>query len=171
MADAQKTNRPGRVLKAVLFVSLALNLLVAGLVGGAILRGDDARTDRRPPPASAFGVGSIVQALPDTDRRALGREMMQELRRNGLSRRELDRQTARLVAALRADPFDAAAAEAALDAQVSEAWRRLGIAKTLFVTRITAMDADQRAALAQSIEEGQKSRPRNGGERPKPPRD
>ncbi|MEO0678101.1 MAG: hypothetical protein AAFZ02_11155, partial [Pseudomonadota bacterium] len=59
--------RGGRVL---LYLSLAVNLLVVGLVVGALVSGGEKLRDRRPPSAGEAGFGPVFAALEPEDRRA-----------------------------------------------------------------------------------------------------
>jgi len=149
--------RGGRVL---LYISLLANFAVVGLVIGALLSGGDRGHDRRPPRTGESGLGPLVQALNVEDRRDMGREMRRALRDAGRSRAELRALGDEMVATLRADPFEIAAFEGLLDAQFSEVGLRLELAKSVFVERLAAMNATERAAFAERLE-GELSKPRD----------
>ena len=88
-------------LRVVLLVSLALNLLVVGVVAGHFLRDDPKgrvpRVDRMQAP--------MTFALSHEDRRAIGKALRQEYRDNRPSREEVVAEYQGVIAALRADPF------------------------------------------------------------------
>lgn len=111
MSEA-KTRRGGRWVKVALAVSLALNLAIVGLVGGALL-GDGGNRDGGAPALRALGLGPFARALSREDRAELrariegtGLELREERRAIGQSLRAVE-------GALRADPFDRTAVEAA----------------------------------------------------------
>ncbi|MEL6913455.1 MAG: periplasmic heavy metal sensor [Pseudomonadota bacterium] len=142
----------GRGTRVALYLSLAFNLLVIGLVLGALVTQGQRAEDRRPPAAGEFGFGAVIAALAPVERRALGREMRRALRAEGRTRGALRAQLDGVVAALRADSFAPEAVSALLDVQLSEAEFRLALARDLFVARLAAMDAAERAAFADRLE-------------------
>jgi uncharacterized membrane protein len=148
---------PRSWLRWALVLSLGLNLLVAGLLAGAWLRGG--------PPGERFrdpGFGPFAAALSDDDRRALRRAFvrhMPEMRENRMALRA-DMQD--VLAALRADPFDAAALDAAMDAAMSRLAGRIAVGQDLLAERIAAMDPAERAAFADRLEAALQRGPRHG---------
>ncbi|MEM9350612.1 MAG: periplasmic heavy metal sensor [Pseudomonadota bacterium] len=149
-ARAKGLVRGGRIL---LYLSLLMNFIIIGLVIGAIVSGGDRRGDRGPPRANEMGLGPIVQALSPEDRRALGREMRQTLRDERRTRGELRALMDQIVLALEAEPFDVAEVDALLATQFSEVEFRLGLAQRVFLERLEAMDASERAAFATRLQE------------------
>lgn len=145
---------PGKV-KALLIVSLALNLLVAGLVAGAWLRdGRPGGRDRDP------GFGPFGEALSDADRRELRRAFMARMPEMRENRAALRADMQGVVTALRAEPFDAAALSAAMDAALARMAGRIEVGQELLVDRITAMDEAERVAFADRLEAALKRGPR-----------
>jgi uncharacterized membrane protein len=151
MADtaeiSKKNGMPwGRI---VLFASLALNLLVAGLVGGAILRhdryGDGA-------PLRDLGYGPFGAALSMSDRHVLTRELVGRAGDLRVNRDDIRRQFAEMLAALRAKPFDPGALQALVGQQRSKLEERQAIGQQLLLERIEAMSDDERAAFADRLE-------------------
>lgn len=135
--------------RIVLIASLALNLLIVGLVAGALLRhhGFDGR-----PPLRDLGYGPFGAALSPEDRHELGRRMGDragDLRNN---RQDLRRQFAEMLAALRAQPFDAAALAALVEQQKIILAERQAIGQALLLERIAAMSDAERAAFADRLE-------------------
>lgn len=124
--------------RILLIGSLALNLLVAGALVGALLHGpaDDRRRSRGEP---------LVNALPDTDRAAL---------RNRLQRPDRDQRRARfqsLLAILRADPFDPDALRAMLTTERDLGNARARLSEDAIIARLAEMSLAERAAYAERL--------------------
>lgn len=160
--------RQGRGMRWLLIASLALNLLVAGIVVGALF--DGPRGDRRPPgPRDA--VAPYTRALEAPDRRKLRRE----LRRAFLDRRGQGDVLAApyrdVIAILRADPFDASALRDALAAQAAAASRRHDAGREVLTRHIAAMSAAERQAYTDRLEAevARLAAARKPGWRPRPP--
>lgn len=148
-----------RWMRIALVVSLALNLLIAGLVIGAIAgrRGHDG--DRRV--ARDVAAAPFVMALERADRRAVIGKLRGEpggLREN---RRLIRERFASLLSALRADAFDRTAVEALLAEQRGAAGARQAVGERLLLDQIEGMSADERAAYADRLERSL----RHGGRR------
>ena len=136
-------------LRILLGVSLALNLLVAGVVGGAMLRfgGPDGL---RPPPRTIGA--ALYRALPKEQRRTLLTQSRGAFRGGPIAARKAYLQ--QVSAALRATPFDAQAVQAVLDAQVS---RRGEVQKSLqraWLAQVAGMNAEARGTYADRLERG-----------------
>ncbi|MCG6903710.1 MAG: periplasmic heavy metal sensor [Rhodobacter sp.] len=144
--------RPRRLGRIVLFVSLAFNLLIVGLVAGAMLRGNHGHDRGRPEVLRALGFGPFVSALPRADRDALGEAIKREAGSFRENRKMLRGQFEALLAALRADPFDAEEALRLIDAQQSRIGERQAIGQRLLLERINAMSAAQRAEYADALD-------------------
>jgi uncharacterized membrane protein len=110
--------RTPRGVKIVLALSLTLNLLIFGAIGGAFLggRGEDGQQNRADT-ARLLGLGPLAFALERDDRAAVmrGAGANQEMMRR--QRRQLVEAARGFAQAVRGDPFDRAAAEAALEVQ------------------------------------------------------
>lgn len=154
MSDLSPPSRAngGGWTKVLLVVSLALNLLVAGaLIGAALGHGRDDRREREDVPRE-FMRSPFLGALETEDRRAVGRDLMRAegtLREN---RAELRARFERLLAAIRAEPFDRTAIEAILDEQRAAGARRLELAEEAVLDRLTAMSPAGRAAYADRLD-------------------
>lgn len=152
------TPRPAgtaRALKIALGVSLAVNLGIAGLVGGAILREGPMR-DRM---VRDLGFGPYAEALSPQDRLEMRRAYMD--RNPGL--RDL-RQTMRgeseaVLASLRAQPFDPAAFRAALAAQSARIAGQIQLGQDLLADRVAAMSEPDRLAFADRLEQSMRRGP------------
>lgn len=155
------------LMGAALFVSLALNLLVLGLVLGALWGRDgpmSARTVR-------IDLGTVphVVALDERDRAALRRDW--EVRGPDLRRIRAQRQAEleALATAIRAEPFEPAAVTALLEAAQARTAERQVLLLELVAARITAMSAAERAAYADRLEAAARRtsrRPMEGRVRP-----
>lgn len=142
-------------MKLLLVVSLALNLGVAGLIGGHALRAwhDD-----------PFGTGKTEPGLDRRQTRLL--HMVPEARRDDvkpiLMRRQDDIDRARegmreaqmaLIEAIRADPLDPERLEAALARRREAAGAFWGIALEQVVEIVQTLNGAERAVLADRLEE------------------
>lgn len=145
MADHGKT-RPSRLWRGVLVVSLALNLAVVGVVGGAMVAG---RFGDHPSPRIDFGVGPLARALPDDERRAIGRALRQD---SSLRGHDFRGQMAAVAAALRADPYDPAVTEALIAQQAERLSRVQAQARMAVLDRIAAMSPERRHAFADRLD-------------------
>lgn len=143
--------RPGlpRGVRWLLFASLALNLLVAGLVFGALL-GDD-RRGGRPRPAE-LSLGPFARALEPGDRREVLRSLNDRPDLRPPGREDWAAAFAEVVAALRAEPFDqprAATALAEQSGRVAEVERAV---QEALLARLAAMTPAERTAFADRLE-------------------
>lgn len=140
-----------RWLYPVLFLSLALNLLIVGMVVGWM-------ASPHGPRGSNFGgarglVGEpFLRALPDDQRRALIRDMAREAPRIRESRDSLRTRFNAFLEALRADPYDTDRVAALLRDQRDAALRRNEMGEQLLLERLAAMTPDQRRAYADALE-------------------
>ena len=140
--------------RIVLYISLALNLLVLGLVLGAashMWRSPEMRADRA---MRDGGFSPYVAALSPEDRRAYIRDIFAragDLRQN---REAVRQEVETLLAILRAPDFDRAAFAASLESQSAKLEERRVAGIELFVARVSEMSAEKRQALADRIEQG-----------------
>lgn len=149
----EQTARTRPWVRIALFASLALNLLVVGLVAGAVLSEGrrDGGPDRRPALAD-LGFGPYVEALRPRDRMALARGLRRESGAFRDNRAEVRAQFQEILAALRADPYDPAALEALVTAQQSKLAERQALGRGLLLERLEAMEPAARAAYADRLE-------------------
>lgn len=143
--------KPRRWLYPVLFLSLALNLLVAGMIVGRIASPDG---PRRADFGAARGlVGEpFLRALPEGHRHELMREVIHQSASLRESREALRGRFQAFVAALRADPYDPDAVAALLAEQRQAALRRNDLGETLLLARLHAMNSAEREAYADALE-------------------
>ncbi|NKX43704.1 periplasmic heavy metal sensor [Roseicyclus persicicus] len=147
-AAAPKPARSGRGVRIALALSLALNLLILGLVAGAVLAvgprgGDDPRL-------RTLGLGPFALALSREDQEAVRGRIDRDALRT--ERRALGASLLQLRQALLAEPFDRAAAEAALARSRAAAEALQGQGHAALLDQIGTMDAAERAALADRLE-------------------
>jgi uncharacterized membrane protein len=148
MAETQTTpQKKGRLWTVILVCSLALNLAVAGIVGGTLLSG---RIGEGPPRSFDLGVGPVANALERDERRAIGRE----LRRNRVLR-DLDPRgrAAEMLVVLQAEPFDREALRAIFAEQSNDLIRVQARAQDALLETIAAMTPERRAAFAAAVAE------------------
>jgi hypothetical protein len=144
--------RAPRWMRVTLFASLAVNLLIAGLVAGALLRGPDAPDRDRRPALDDLGLGPFVAALPLGDRVALGRDVRREAGAFRANREALRAQFETFLGMLRSEPFDAAAAAALITEQHEKLLERRGIGRDLLLERLAGMTAEERRAYADRLD-------------------
>lgn len=154
--DKTKAARSPRTWpKVLLALSLAMNLAVIGAVLGAHYRdGRDAR--RFPPPARIeardSGFGPYLDALPRDVRVRIGMALRDRGVALGVDRATLGREFDRMLAALRADPYDPDALAAVLEGQRSRVAARVDEARHVMLAEIAAMTPEERAAFANRLE-------------------
>ena len=135
-----------RWMPIVLAVSLALNLLIAGIAVGTVLRLRGEGADKGPP---GFGP-ALYRALPKDDRKAMRREL-RGLHGKGASLRLRDFQA--MNTALRAIPFDPGAVELLLQQQAQSMADLQSMLQAQWLERITAMSDEDRQTYADRLEE------------------
>ncbi|MBT0958781.1 periplasmic heavy metal sensor [Alphaproteobacteria bacterium KMM 3653] len=153
----QSAPSSGRWMRVLLFASLAVNLAVAGLVAGAVLRqGGGPERDRAPQDASFgrdLGLGPYGRALSKNDKdhlRSVAKEKSAMFRENRKAIRAAVEET---VATLREPEFDRARVEAAFANQrrlVGEAQRE---GHGLLIERLSALSHADRMTFADRLEQ------------------
>lgn len=146
-----------RWLMPVLFVSLAGNLLVIGVLAGAMLSPNGPRQERQDRQARGLVGEPFIRALPRDDRRALVGEVLRNREQIRESREALRERFGAFLDVLRADPFDADEAARVFDTQRQAAVRRQEIGETLLMNRLQEMTSEERAAYADALENQLKS--------------
>lgn len=140
-------DKPSRVLRIALILSLALNLAVIGVFVGAVVK----FRDGGPPQRVDFSLGPLGRALAAEDRRAIGRALRgrEDLRHGGPRdwRASLD-ELATIVAA---DPFDPEALRRHLNGIRGQGAALIEAGQDAMVERIAGMSAAERAALAERV--------------------
>lgn len=149
-ADPVPSSGAPRWMKVLLAVSLAMNLGVLGLVGGAALRGagDRARPDMRD-----IGFGPFSDALSSQDRQELRRAFLQDGGNPRAMRRMMRDEVGTLLQVLRTDPLQEAALRNALGQVQQLGQERLVLGQRLLADRIVAMSPQDRARFADRLEQ------------------
>ncbi len=139
-----------RWMKVLLAVSLALNLGVLGLVGGAALRGAG---DRGRPDVRDIGFGPFSDALSPQDRQELRRAFLRDGGNPREMRRLMRSEVGTLLQVLRTEPLQEAELRAAFSQFQRRGQERLELGQRLLADRIIAMSPDDRARFADRLEE------------------
>lgn len=155
------TARPAmrRGLRILLFVSLALNLLVAGLVIGAVAH--QAGGSRSHPPRVERPGGPMVAALTRADRIAIGKALREADRAGRPSRDELRAEYDAVIAALTTVPYEPETVRAAVERQTQGFSRRADLGRDLLLERLAEMSDEERAAFAMRLREVLERGPRD----------
>lgn len=160
MAEAD-TNTPVKSptwMRVVLVASLAVNLLIVGMIVGTVASGGgpgQGRDALREASGSPF-----VRALDPKDRRGVMRGMVSERRALRESRETLRARFDALLVALRAETFDAAAVEQLLEDQRRAVQARNKVGEKVILNRVSAMSVEERRAYADRLEAEIRPRPR-----------
>jgi len=148
--------RRGRGLRIALVLSLAVNLLVIGVVAGGAWKMRNFDGGR--PPHGQVDIRALWQAMPRDARSAL-RERNREdgLHPDRPSREErrarMAELNAQLIEALRREPFDAEAFATLMQGDRAALERRLAAANAAFAAQLAGLSPAQRQALAGELEE------------------
>lgn len=140
--------RAGRGLRIALGVSLALNLLVVGVVAGAFLREGGPR-DRM---VRDLDLGPLTDAFRAEDRMAMRREFIRRMPALRDMRDAMQQDFGALLAVLRREPFDRAAAQGVLENQRQRMQERVDLGQELILDRLAAMSPEARAGFADQLE-------------------
>ena len=138
-------------LRVVLFASLALNLLVVGLVLGAVVSHRSDERQRSPRVEQAGGL--LATALTRRDRREVGREMRKSFRAGQFSRGDIRADFVAVTGALTAEPYDPAAVRATVTTLMQKVSRRSDAGMAILLRKFDEMSADERAAYARRLGE------------------
>jgi uncharacterized membrane protein len=141
--------KPGRAwAKIILVVSLGLNLLFLGAIGGALLRDG--------PPRGAgirdVNFGPLTDALSKQDREALRRSFQTSAPDLRGQRADIARDLEQLTKILRAPEFQRADAAALFVRQNDRALERQKLGQGLLLDLLAAMGPEQRNAFADRLE-------------------
>lgn len=151
MTETAAPKRKFNWWRVVLVVSLALNLLIAGLVVGVAMRFRDA-----PPPRELaerdVGYGAFIAAFEGDDRRALGRAYRSEMPDRDELRLRYRTQIDEVLTALRSEPFDAARFQSALHQRQEELEHMQERGQVLLIGQLSGMDQAARLRYADKLE-------------------
>ena len=151
MTDTIQSPKSPLWMRVALFGSLAVNLLIVGVVVGVVAFGGPHKRASGPRP----DVGSLyTRALDQKDRRAIRTALSAELAGQIRDRGSVLAEFEATVETLRAVPFDQDALLAALAEQSTRRARRETVGRELLVAQIAAMTDADRAAYADRVEQG-----------------
>lgn len=150
MTDTTQVAPPKRGLKIALAVSVALNLAVAGLIGGMALHGGPG--GRGDVMVRDFGFGPFEDALQPQDRAALRETVRARMGDIRAARQQMQRDGLAILAALRAEPFDPAALTAALKTQSQNISNRLTFGSDVMRDFVLGLTPEARTAFADRLE-------------------
>jgi uncharacterized membrane protein len=135
-------------VRALFVASVTLNLLVAGVVIGGII-GHERHPPR--PQVSDVSFGPFTEALSREDREALRKSAEAEGQSFRQMRRDASADFTRLVDALDAEPWDAAAARVALEGHRARVLGQIEIGERLMFERLLQMTPEARHAFADRL--------------------
>ncbi|WP_158243212.1 periplasmic heavy metal sensor [Acidimangrovimonas sediminis] len=150
----------GRGWRLVLIASLGLNLLVAGVVGGAVF---GEWRDHGRPIVRDLGFGPYGEALSPSDRTALIHAFAKETGGFRAERKVARENFGQLLSVLRTTPFNAGEMKVLMTQQEQHMAGRLALGQKLLIERIETMSPDERHAFADRLE---KALSRKGHHRP-----
>lgn len=150
MADTKQPKRTFHWWRVLTVVSLAINLLIFGLVAGAAYRFKDG-----PPPrdlaARDVGYGAFIAAFERDERRNLGKAYRAQMPDRKQMRQDMDLQRQALLEVLRAEPFDADAFEGLLNQRQSELNDMQQRGQALLIRQIDQMSPAARKNYAERL--------------------
>lgn len=145
MADTE-TRGPSRVWRIVLVASLAMNFLVVGVIGGAVVTG---RIGPGPTKSFDFGLGPLARTLDREDRRAIGRALRRD---QDVRRIDVRGQLTAMVGALRSDPFEPEQLRAVMAEQSNRMVTLQQKAQAALIDQIAQMDQARRMQFADRLQ-------------------
>ncbi|MGB7270252.1 MAG: periplasmic heavy metal sensor [Albidovulum sp.] len=150
MGTSVAPGKISRTLRIILILSLGFNLLIIGLWAGAAMSGHGRAMHRM---AMDVGFGPLTMALSREDRKSMRQAFLRDMPDLDAGKQAAALDFADLVAALKAEPWDSAAAEAALVRQGKRSEARLAQGREVLLRHIAGMSAAERQAFAERIEE------------------
>jgi uncharacterized membrane protein len=164
MSQDQQTPKPKRRISwrgVLLIVSLGLNLLVVGMVAGAVL---GKGPHRELPALRSLGYGPYISALPDDALREMRGVVAREQGSFRENRRKMREEFEALLALLRAETVDEGALRQAIESQRNRVTERLALGSELVIAQLVAMTPEDRMAYADRLDKLMKRRgkPKDG---------
>ncbi len=142
--------RWGRVL---LFVSLAVNLLIVGMVAGAFYRAGKFRSAARAnPPLYDLGYGPYGRAFSKEDRQKISQAMAAHAPGLRDNRKVLRARSLDLIEALRREPYEPELVAGIIAEQQEKLSERQNVGRIILLDHIATMDADKRKRYADKLE-------------------
>lgn len=158
MESTPPTPKSPRWMRVLLVLSLALNLMILGLVVGSFVSGGGKPSGKSGPRDTGFG--PISRALSPEDRRDLGRDIRRATRSMAPAMKS---EWNAVLETLRMEEFDPSALTEVFGTQREANTARMEIAQTTLIAHIAQMTRDERLAFAERLEEALSKplRPRN----------
>ena len=139
--------KPRNLWKILFGISLALNLLIVGAIGGAILRVG------KGPMAKHHASGFLyMRALNFEDKKALRKAIFRNKNSRKIIREKEHSSYISAVKILKKDPFDRKAFEDLLDEQTKNSKSRQSSARVALVTQIIGMTKEERLIYSERLE-------------------
>ncbi len=158
--EDMKTNPKRRWLRIGLIVSLGLNVLIIGAIGGAILRGGPPSHVRPGADISALGLRPYYRSLDEAGQAALRESVAQSKGEYFAGRKAMRAHLKALAALLAAEPYDAEAVRGELRGQAERVSANVAFGHKLLLQQIDAMSPEERQALAENLRKPPKKRKR-----------
>lgn len=150
MSEAKQKPPMGRRMRILLFVSLAFNLVIVGLVVGMFAKGGPPPRDyHRSDPVLPF-----TRAFDDDQRKELGRELRRSFwQKEKKARGGWVESYQEALEVLREDPFDRARFDTVIANQKALAESRRGNGQEILSDYLEKLSPEERAAYADRLEE------------------
>ena len=156
-----ETSKPKKGWRILLIVSLAINLLILGIMIGGFMHGKS----MRPPGGLDFALGPAAAALIPQDRRAIRAALRKHPDlvpfRPGARN---DSMTA-YIEGLRQEPFNIAVIEAIFAEQRMRADNTIAVVQSVMLEHFMQMTFEERSAYADRFEDGIRQRPHGPSKR------
>ena len=146
--SASQDLKPRNPWKILIGISLAINLLIVGAIGGAILRVG------KGPMAKHHASGFLyMRALNFEDKKALRKELFKKKDSRKIIRAKELSSYSSAVKILRKHPFDRKAFEGLLDQQTEYSKSRPNSARLVLITQIENMTKEERLIYSKRLED------------------
>ena len=146
--SASQDLKPRNPWKILFGISLAINLLIVGAIGGAILRVG------KGPMAKHHASGFLyMRALNFEDKKALRKAIFRNKNSRKIIREKEHSSYISAVKILKKDPFDRKAFEDLLDEQTKHSKTRQSSARVALVAQITGMTKEERLIYSERLED------------------
>ena len=158
MAEDRLTKEKPRTagwVKALLFVSLALNLVIVGIVAGSVIGRDGGKGGDRQGRIGALrdlGPLPFVMAFDKDQRQALASEMRDKTQGNRASRADLRQKVESVLESLRSDSFDPEVVRGSIEQLRAQTQTRQTVGLDLYVDTLAKMTVEERRAYADRLD-------------------
>ena len=142
-------------IRILLVLSVALNLLIAGMVLGRMMHGSAPEAFGRrvaPVPLGDLGFGPFGRALSHEDQRRIREALAARAARLEGNRREMGNDFRALIRALEARPYDPARVERLVDRLYGRLREREEVGRDLLLERLSRMNDEERIRYARRLE-------------------